>query len=420
MFGNRVSNVGKPRKFYFLDILIFLAIFLSFFPIIRISSSVNFQLSDGIFLILLLVIILSRRKVVIPRVYKTPYFFYAYGLLFMILGLGLSSLIHGDGMRGLVVISQYLFTFLFVPVLVFHFDNSRSPALISAYVYSLIIMTLLGLYGFYFSSNLFGFRSIGAGRTGFFLGNPNDYSKTVAICIPFIIYGLRIKIFRKFQSIVMIIVLFFGFVTASSFGGILSLASGLFVMLLLNKFSLRMFKYMIAIMVLIIVVTQFIPIPDVFIIRVLDAVGSNANQIGTIGYRSELLSMAWEEIISKNSLLLGLGADEFSLIAGTPSHNFLLQIWVEGGLLSLIGWLIMYLALAFVGLVSLKRGSSSSSSFGITYVVILTIFFVNILSVSHIYNRFWFLPVAIALKLLAREPVNYGIEISKKDKGSCV
>ena len=115
----------------------------------------------------------------------------------MILGLGLSSLIHGDGMRGLVVISQYLFTFLFVPVLVFHFDNSRSPALISAYVYSLIIMTLLGLYGFYFSSNLFGFRSIGLVEL-VFSGNPNDYSKQW-LFVFHLLYGLRIKYLENFS-----------------------------------------------------------------------------------------------------------------------------------------------------------------------------------------------------------------------------
>lgn len=104
-------------------------------------------------------------------------------------------------------------------------------------------------------------------------------------------------------------------------------------------------------------------LPKTFQTRVLGALSSgDISEAGTFLSRAALMEEAAHIISEEQIRLVGLGADQFRerSVQSAPVHNIYLLLWVEGGLLALVGWLMfsgvgMLLALAILKVGGDKR-----------------------------------------------------------------
>lgn len=123
-------------------ILLSAAVFLAHFPLWR-HSALFFTVSDLLFCLSLLTIVLTRGLPRAPLGPLTPYWLGACALLVVPL-IG-SSLINGVPMRGLIVIAQYLFSFALLPFVIMGRDHDALIHLAKIFVLGSFVANCAGV-----------------------------------------------------------------------------------------------------------------------------------------------------------------------------------------------------------------------------------------------------------------------------------
>ena len=78
----------------------------------------------------------------------TPIWLFAFTLMFV--GLSIGSLYHNRPDRGLIVIAQYLFSYLFLMVILIRRDPRESYLLAAVFLASIILVDIYGIYSLYY------------------------------------------------------------------------------------------------------------------------------------------------------------------------------------------------------------------------------------------------------------------------------
>jgi O-antigen ligase len=137
-------------------------------------------------------------------------------------------------------------------------------------------------------------------------------------------------------------------------------------------------------------------LPKTFQTRVLQAITSgDINEAGTFLSRADLMKEAISVISDKGIFFLGLGADQFREISvqTAPVHNLYLLLWVEGGVTSLVGWLLFTLAGLLIWL-ALWRANGPRPALAAQAAVMAVILSIAMFN-AHMYARYFLVPILL-------------------------
>jgi len=140
-------------------------------------------------------------------------------------------------------------------------------------------------------------------------------------------------------------------------------------------------------------------LPATFQRRVLTALDSgDISEAGTFVDRTRLMVEAWDIINARQITFLGIGADQFRVISalGAPVHNAFLILWVEGGLFSLLGWLLLSGFGAVLWAAALRKGVAPGSRDAV-FANFLVFAIVSGAS-PHLYARLWFTAILLTMQ----------------------
>lgn len=371
------------------------AVFLAHFPLWR-HAAVFFTLSDLLFCLTLVTIVLTRGLPRAPLGPLMPY--WLGGCVLLVMPLVGSSLINGVPMRGLIVIAQYLFSFALLPFVIMGRDHDATIDLAKTFVAGSFVANVVGV-AFYYAEFDGGFLYVsGAGRLAGFVGDPNGNAHMMALTYPFAVYLWLSGRMAPYYVAPVLLVLAVALVLTSSNNGLALTALGLLVFLVM----LRDLRYLgralagLAVCLLLIFAWGSFWLPETFEQRVLGAVRSGSlDEAGTFEGRVALMKEAIELI--DDTMLVGLGVDQYRVLSrfGAPVHNTFLLIWTEGGLPALIGWLsLLIMVVAGAVLIGAHRlDGALGCAVGLVFACIG-------FTTSHTYGRHLVVPVHLAMALV--------------------
>jgi O-antigen ligase len=390
-----VKNLTVSRK------VLVAAIFLVSFLSIHVPD-ILFTLSDALFLFLF--IGNWRKKAdLLPNKFLKQVWNLAVFLFF--LGFLISSF-NSDFIRFITLIIQYLFCFLVLSSVITNLvknDIDYLFLLIKSYVAGIATVSLIGIILYFFFPDIsINYSTSALRRMGSLMYNPNQLASNIATAFLFLLFLIeRKKVNLAFKAFCMFCLLL-GMALTSSFGGILALLSGTIVFFIIGKNRAVVLNLIVVGIVSIIVFSFFIPLPEVFSERVINNLkATDVADLGSYEARVKLAEKAWD-FISANPIT-GVGADNFIEASHMHNdvHNGYILIWVEGGILSIFGLILITLIFplyAFLfGSADFKKDKLNlySVSFAFTLLFIL-----NISSHTQFYGRYWFVPFFLLLNYI--------------------
>jgi hypothetical protein len=386
-----MSNIDQNSNFIF--VIFSLGIFLSIFQNLRFEN-VNFTLSDALFTICILWVFVFYKANKLDSRTKLYLTILAASVFLLLVGLALSSIVNGDPNYCLKVGSQYVYSYLLLPITFFVIVKNKRQLFYIAkiFIFALNALILLGFfYGFFDPSMVY----TGSGRFTSFLENPGVLSKLISLTVPILLWVFLSKKINFIYLILSFVVYFAGLILSSSFAGFISTFLSIFVFLMLNKksFNLTLIVSGTFFVLLSISNVESWPFPEVFQKRIIPIVAgySDISDAGSYSLRIELFEEAENQII--NSPLIGRGTDQhrgFNKVHSTP-----ILLWVEGGFLSILGWIGINLLVFMLSLFSLKRQGRNKDG-ALCLSVFLTFCFVSF-TYPHLYSRYWVIPLCITL-----------------------
>lgn len=387
--------------------LLYGAIFFS--PFLDLSNpTIFFTLSDGLFCAALVVFLLRRRLPSAPLGVLTWPWIASFVLI--VGGLHISSMVEGDMWRGVILLLQYSFCFIALPYLLLGRKEKEAYRLLFVFLAGVIALDVHGILTFY----LVGYTPdspvvSGNGRLETLSGSSNAAACLNAMMIVVVLW-LRLSGKLSFKmSAVLFSIMLTTIVLTSSNGGIIAMSAGILAFLA-SSLSLRQTVKIVPILAIpgvFLMAGGSDYLPSAFQERVLNALASgDVSEAGTFMSRSALMQEALEAINTDQISLIGIGADQFRLrsVQETPVHNSFLLLWVEGGMVSLLGWLLFCSTGFILWYVARAQGVMV---YGRAAVLASFIVFIVVANVSaHIYARYWYTAL-----LLIMQPTVIGLSL---------
>lgn len=326
--------------------------------------------------------------------------YWVFGVLLMVTGFLLSSLLNGDPIRGLIVTFQYMHTFLLLPLVVLGRSWEQTIALVKALCASVFLMCIFGVYVIHIDGQRNTAFVSGSGRLQSFVERENEAASVIAMTTPLLLWLWISGAIRPLFALLGLVAMLYGTMLTGSNTGLLTLAAALaaFLAVALSGRSLMGAVALGATTITAMLTVGRDYLPPVFQRRVLGALESgNLDEAGTFSHRFQLML---ESIgVARDTILLGLGANQYRVQSfwEQPVHNAYLLLWTEGGLLSLVG-LVLALCGGFVtGLAPLMR--PGGRVYAAAAICVLGPFILLINAAPHIYGRFWMGPVFCGLAI---------------------
>ncbi|WP_343517628.1 O-antigen ligase family protein [Sphingomonas sp.] len=382
------------------------AVFLAPYVTWRILPSYLFTFSDALFC-LAAVLLLAGRGIAI-RPLQGWWALWMLGLSGLLLGFFIGSVVNGDALRWIIVAAQYSFAFALLPALMLRERRSSLVAAALALVAGVTAMELFGSVVYhatgasYGAAKRFGFEFItGAHRLGAFMADANWNAAMIAMTTPFVLYLARIGRLNMIVAFAALGILCSGLLLSGSFTGFTSTAIGIVAFLILDwgKRSIGMLFGIIALASA--MLATGVALPTAFQNRVAIALeAGDISRAGTFAGRMELVEEAWG--IVGDTTFVGLGVDQYRVVSGdrAPVHNIYLLAWAEGGLLSLIGWLLMMLVPLSIAMRTFAYDRAAAAL--VIAVALPFLIFSN--AAPHMYARSWVVPLILALGVALTRP----------------
>jgi hypothetical protein len=375
-----------------------LAIFFSVFPELR-PAQVFFTFSDMLFCVSAALLLLSGRLRFVPMGPLTVPWMIGFALLSI--GLIVSSLLGAAPERVLPVLGQYAFAYILLAYIIVRTDESVVDSLIKAFVLGTVCVNAYGL-GVYFGGVDETFRFVsGSGRLSSFMGNPNANANVIALTLPLLLYLWSARKWPRVYVLGSLAILAYALVATGSVGGLLWSLAGVVVFLALTI----NWRVVVGIAVCLAVAIPLLGkygesvLPAAFQVRVLEAVQTrDMANAGTFSFRMSLIHEALDVV--DDQLLVGLGADQYRVKSelGAPVHDAYLLLWAEGGLPSLIGWLMLPQIIALTAVWASARPSGRLIAG--TALAVVAVFLLVATGTTHMYGRFWVIPLHLCMALL--------------------
>jgi O-antigen ligase len=335
----------------------------------------------------------------------TPLWFLA--VTMMLGGLFVSTALHGDLSRWLVVAAQYILALCLIPMLLNSYtaaDTRRLPFIycIGVTLSEAIGIIAINLFSYGQTSALLGTKFItGSGRLGALAGEANWNGAVIAFALPMLIYSVHKKVIGWITASVCCAILIWGLLLSASFTGFsATLLSVTVTLFLLGWRQVVRLAVMIGLAGALFMASGA-PLPSTFEKRVAGAITSgDLNQAGTFAGRAELIREAW--VIAEDTAGVGLGVDRYREVSlhGAPVHQLYLLIWTEGGFIAFLGLLSILGLLGFLTFNAVRVDRAAGAMAAGVLVVLL----VYTMSSAHMYARLWLMPVMVALSTVYARP----------------
>ena len=383
--------------------VLYVGVFLAPFATLRFSD-LFFTFSDFFFCLSLFLLFITGRIWSKPLGEATALWLVAFMVLFV--GLMIGSLLHDRPERGLIVTGQYLFAYVFLMFILIRDEPKEAYRLAAIFLVSIILIDIHGVITFYAIGYVPGEGKgvvTGGRRLATLLRNPNLAAAMNALTLPIALFFWSTGRIKAYVAL-PVLTLFLGTVILTSSN------SGLFVTLIcLIVFTAflstpkLLLRLALAAGILVALVAGFGSkdlLPKTFQTRVLGALSSgDISEAGTFVSRAALIEEALQLISDEKIRLVGLGADQFRerSVQTAPVHNLYLLLWVEGGLLALMGWIMFSAVGALHGFMLSRPGRDKKAMAAMitSVVVFLTIALFN----PHMYARYWTIPIFLCFGL---------------------
>ncbi|RVO86009.1 O-antigen ligase family protein, partial [Sinorhizobium meliloti] len=243
----------------------------------------------------------------------------------------------------------------------------------------------------------------GGKRLATVLRNPNLAAAINALTLPILLFfwsSGRVKSYLALPALVIVIVTV---VLTSSNSGLFSTALCLAVFIAMISTPRLLLRLALGAGIVVGGAALFgnkEMLPKTFQTRVLGALSSgDISEAGTFLSRAALMEEAAHIISEEQIRLVGLGADQFRerSVQSAPVHNIYLLLWVEGGLLALVGWLMFSGVGMLLALAILKVGGDKRALAAV--VTTILVFLVIALFNPHMYARYWTMPILLCFGL---------------------
>ncbi|HEV7322472.1 MAG TPA: O-antigen ligase family protein [Ensifer sp.] len=328
------------------------------------------------------------------------------GLTLLVSGLLASSIAGPDPMRGIVVVTQYLYAYLFVVLLFSGRTLDQLVLLAKTYVFSILVLCFQGIYLIHIDGRTNTNFVSGNGRFSGLMERENECAAVIALAVPILLLLITTKRINRIYGFIALPLLIYGILLTGSNTGLIALVFGVSVFAVIGVNWKRLFINIALLAGTILAVGSSARdyLPAAFQKRVLGALESgDIGQAGTFDHRVELIYEAMN--MTDSTLFFGVGADQYRIASAIhqPVHNLYLLLWTEGGLISAIGLLVMLLS-AFGPALAVARLQGGRPFAGcIAANVSMLLLVAN--AVPHAYSRFWpfplVLPVALACAYVA-------------------
>jgi hypothetical protein len=385
------------------------ACFLLSWHILRFGD-INFTLSDFLFLCCLLILLVRKNLNLMALQSMTAQWCVA--LAMMLGGLLIGSVFNGDPLRWANIASQYLFGFLFLPMILMSEDREWIRKCLLYFVLGvaaseLIALSVANFLPFSQAQALLGPSVVaGNGRVGGLVSDANLNGAIISFSMIVLYNAHHHGLIRNFFAFLVGAVLIWALLATASFTAFA--ATGIATMLYFVCSNMgRFFKFGIPLLIFgVAYIALGLPLPEAFSERVLGAVlHGDLSQAGTFTQRSALIAEAWK--MSKDTLFVGLGVDEFRVASsyGLPVHQWWMLLLTEGGLLSVSGLFAIFAVLCAMSIKAISW-HREDGAMALALLVILVIFST---SMPHMYNRLWIAPIMLALAATfahSRRPVD--------------
>lgn len=374
------------------------AVFLS--PFLNVGLSlVNFTVSDGFFCLAFGVMLLRGRLPREPLYILNWTWFLAYFLV--VSGLYVSSLAAGDPIRGLILALQYSFCFLVLPFILVKSDILKCYKLLKVFIAGVFFLDAHGMVTFYTIGYVPGVETVtGNMRLGTLYGNPNGAACLNAMTIVLVFWLLSVRQLSRTIGLSLLGILTWALILTSSNTGLISLLIGttIYAALTFRPYHLLYIFLFASVLTLFFLYFGVEYLPSTFQERVLPSfVEGDLSEAGTFLHRADLMREAIELIERQKIFLWGIGADQFRVISvqEAPVHNVFLLLWVEGGFVSLLGWLVL---LSSGILLWCRAWVAQIMTQGRAAVLSCFIMFVIVSSANaHLYARPWYTVLLLIL-----------------------
>ncbi|RPF71179.1 O-antigen ligase family protein [Aurantiacibacter spongiae] len=370
-------------------------------------GDINFTLTDFALLSSLVLVTLRGKLRQSPFGPLTVYWIAAVGCLLG--GLMLSTLINGDPLRAVNVISQYAVAYLALAFLFMSVPREQARRLPLFFVVGVTLSQIVGIL----ASQLLTFDALpdffgngfitGNGRIGAMAGEPNPNGASVAFAMPMLIYCMHRRLIRPLLGVPAFFLLGWGLILSASFTGFSSTCIALVITLALFNWRWLAIAGVAATVAIGLFVASGAPLPATFQERVGNAIETGEiDQAGTFVNRAELIEEAWH--LAEHNAIIGMGVDEYRVISAhdNPVHNLYLLIWNEGGALAIGGlaaMLVLLLAMSFGAWPTMRAEGAVAGA-------VVVVFLIYTVSYPHMYSRQWIAPVMLVLSLIHARAAN--------------
>lgn len=363
--------------------------------LIRVPT-LNFTLSDGAFVLALVALLVGGRLTPAPFGRFTA--LWVTGIVLLLGGLFLGSVVHDQAERWFTVAVQYLLALFMLPLVLASFGREFLSKASRSFAYGVAVSQVLGILAL----NMLGYERLtpivgrtivlGNDRIGALTAEPNANGAVCVFALIILFASLLERRIRPVLCAIAAMTLMAGLVFSASFTSLLALAGSVCIIAPLT-WSRGFNRVGVPVIMLLTVYIGFGgPLPEVFMERIGSAiVNQDMSKAGTFQGRASLISEAWR--LTDPNLVVGLGVDKYreASIHGAPVHNLPLLLLNEGGLLSLVGLVTLLLCLFFA---SIMVGRTDAIGGAVCFAA-LVVLMIYTMSLPHIYARHWIGPVLI-------------------------
>ncbi|BBC72698.1 conserved hypothetical protein [Altererythrobacter sp. B11] len=362
---------------------------------------INLTLSDAAF-VLAFAICLARGQIA-----REPFggmtAAWILALVLMLTGLMIGTVVHGNMFRWAVISLQYLFGYLFLPLMLMRVPLAFAHRLIAMF---LIGMTVMEVIGIAVSLTLDPQQATallasdfleGNGRLSTFASEPNWNGQLIAFTGPFALYALVKRLMAPWVFVIVLAVLLGGLLLSASFTGFAAFSIGMVVALAFLGVRAILGAGLAISVIAAIFLASGAPLPTVFQDRVGGAlVDGSLEEAGTYKGRVKLLEQAWDK--SGDTIIVGLGVEGFRATheINQPVHNLFMLMLVDGGLMALLGFTLLVALLFIMPLRYFRRFRVEAG----TAVAVACVFTIYTQSMPHMFARLNIVPVLFGLMLI--------------------
>ncbi len=394
VFGFRRAGLTGLEGFF-----LFLVVALAPINYLRLQA-VYFTASDACAVIAVIVLVSQQRL-------PLNYFGRASGMWYLSFflfagGLTISSLVNGNPVELVTVVSQYFFSLMLLPLLLGARSYPQVIALLRVLIVSITFVMVFGAYIVHFVEDA-GPRLLSYnGRMRSLIERENECATLAAIAIILTLGLYYLKEIKAIWLVICLPALYYGVILTGSNSGLLISTLGTIIIVFLcgtrRSIVITLVGFLIALFSMLEFGQYFLP--EVFQDRVLGAlVDGDISEAGTFDGRYFLIQEALH--VAQDTLFLGLGAEQYRTVSdhGAPVHSMYLLALTEGGLISLLG--LVGFILTGIYLAWLAFASNGSRKVPAITLTILMVYSVMLNMFPAFYPRFWNVPLILALSLSA-------------------